>query len=124
MSKKNICMKCKKEFGTTQLLTKHENRKKSCYYDRLEILNEQIKLYSDKIKKNDEISIETTAADTGAARAKPIFFELNFCLDYFPSNSFQLHFQIAFHIERLLLFQIPESEATLVHLKANDLQSQ
>ena len=52
-------MKCKKEFGTTQLLTKHENRKKSCYYDRLEILNEQIKLYSDKIKKNDDISIES-----------------------------------------------------------------
>jgi len=60
MSNNLTCNICKKDFKTQQLINKHSNRKKSCYYDRKDILNEQIKIITNKLKINDDSSINST----------------------------------------------------------------
>ena len=53
------CNICEKEFTTKHLLIKHTNRKKSCYYDRRDIIEEQIKGFNNKLKNDDNTSISS-----------------------------------------------------------------
>ena len=59
MTSKFSCTKCKKIFSTKHLLFKHGERKRSCYYDRLETINDQIQIINSKIKICDESSLKS-----------------------------------------------------------------
>jgi hypothetical protein len=59
MSNNFKCNICEKEFTTKHLLIKHTNRKKSCYYDRRDIIEEQIKGFNNKLKNDDNTSINS-----------------------------------------------------------------